>query len=485
MEFVFKKLIDSNFIRTRINDWLTVPSSGDLPTNKIFMIRRDLSTKTVQNQFDAGITHIDHFDLPWDNPSEVSTVQNTGRTYNGEPNCQHIFGLTDSGQPSNWAGGYNSKFWPDGPLNETQSRIVASSTSWGEHNIWSGQTEEGEHMMPHTYEMWRWFYNELAERMEQRQTTTGKLTYISHNYFWIGQPDAFRLGTLSRQQHKDILTGAASFPATRYDAGSTLADTNLICQGLYSNGSAWAVDQSHENENSLLHHLHKLMMIKKMGKKSLTFLQWFYEWVPNNYITNHLPNGDLVAVQNKIPLPPGYIITAVFMALEFGDGFKGWGSFPNNLSTEAETDWFYDEGLGFRYKANGSSEWVNEYSKKRQSEAMGASSEAEVEKFAMIARNLWVTTFGKMQNGNRSFARFRIDGGSWIEPTGNGTDHVDAFFERRGICVVRQDGNRKGVFYYNQSADNQPHVLEFQFPGSSDIYKANVSTNNTHVQIWE
>ena len=98
---------------------------------------------------------------------------------------------------------------------------------------------------------------------------------------------------------------------------------------------------------------------------------------------------------------------------------------------------------------------------------------------------LWAATGAQVEGGTPYYATYRIDGGSWIQRTANGSDLVAAYFENRGVTRVRILGNKMLICYFNlKYADNQPHTIEVQNPlNPGQTFTGTVVGNGVHAVV--
>lgn len=440
-----------------------------MPKGHIYHLRKSQKKWSYQMLLNKGITHLSNYDLPWDDHNEVIRLRNLGITYNDVPNNITIFNLPDSGT-DNWVSpSLNKRHFPNGLFDEKTARQKARETD-AEHYLWIGQTEENSAYVPADEPMWGWFYDELKKRYEQKSKESGKPYYIAHNYFWIGQPDAFVLGQTSREKSKALYTG--KLPETRYSPGRTLASTNLIVEGAYIN----TPDQGLQ----LYRVLHKLNMFKKMGFAGGVFAFGVHEWRPNNFYRIDLEGEGTLYRQDKFPVDPGYLISLSFLSQVYGKAFFEWGS--QTSASDQKKPMHPDMLDADKWYPAGSTQpqafpWIS------QSDYYGIYTGSS--DFIHMGAYLYSETFAKVDDAALQYCRFRVNNGKWIEPAKDGSDVVDAHFDNRPIVGTKIKGNKAAVFYINPYDNATKKQLEFQLPGRSEVYRTTVSGSGVHAVIFD
>lgn len=466
----FLNPVPSTYTPNGFLQWAENFPAVKMPKDHIYHLRKSNKAWPYQSLLDKGVTHLSNYDLPWHNTNEVIRLRNLGITYNDVPNNSTIFNLPDSGKDE-WVGGsrYNKRHFPNGLYDEKTAREKARQADI-EHYLWIGQTEENSAYVPAEEPMWGWFYDELKKRYEQKSKQSGKPYYIAHNYFWIGQPDAFNLGQASRSSSKALYTG--KLPETRYSPGRTLSHTNLIVEGAYIN----APDQGLQ----LYRILHKLNMFKRMGFTGGVFAFGVHEWRPNNFYRIDFENEGTLYRQDKFPVDPNYLLSLSFLSQVYGKAFFEWGA--QAAVNRQKKPMYLDEHNADKWYPKGATTpqkfpWVSE--KDYYGIYTGSSD------FIHMGAYLYSETFAKVDDAALQYCRFRINNQKWVEPTKDGSDVVDAHFDNRPIVATKIKGSKAAVFYLDPYADGKQRQLEFQLPGRSQVYKATVAGSGVHAILFD
>jgi hypothetical protein len=432
----------------QLTGWLDYAPDMKLPKGHFWIAKRGESS--VETAFKKGVTHLSNYQLPWENLGQVDALKKAGLTYNDVPRTEHFMNLPKTGVDK-WSGGFNTKYWPRGPLKEQEAKSQADQTDLG-HAIWIGETMEGASTMAPGEAMWGYFYKRLRERYQETYGARHIPYMIAHNYFnfW---PDAFT-------------RPVDSFPKTDFSPGGTLASTNLITEAIYINAP------DHLN-GTLFGSLYRMELFKRMGYNAGVFLFGVHEWKPNNSYQYTYPGG-LYYFQDKMPLEPNLVIAYAFFSQLFGNLYVEWGG-SGKQSTRNWDDpsgnWYPDEAPtsqpGFPYVA-----------KEGQPSYHGYNGSSDLSYFGI---KLYHDSFAKVDGGVKKFLKFRIDGKEWILPDKvEGVNIVDAHYDRRGIVLSQSKGGHVAWVYVNPYADNLAHQLEVVMPDGR-IVKKTVAGDGVHV----
>lgn len=436
-----------------------------LPKGHLYHMRKIRPTDSVEKLMASGVTHVSNYDLPWDDHGRVAALRDQGITYNDVPNNSHIFNLPDNGV-NNYVNGYNTRHWPNGELTEQQARAAARNFQ-SDHAIWIAQSEEGEAYMPADRPMWGWFYDELQKAYQERFGTRDIPYYIAHNYFWIGQPKGFDLLHCNRAEAKAALQNV---PVNRYSPGHSLQHTNLIVEGIYNSfpdGSIHVYDK-----------LHKLDMFRKMGKDGILFAFGVHEWRPNNYYRLDIANEGTLYRQDKMPVDPNYLVSMSFFSQVYGKGIFEWGPVPSTVTEKKPLP--PDQHNADKWFPTGAtdSQTFPWYSQSNYYNLYTGSSD-----FIHIGQILYSETFADFHQQALKYAKFRVDGGEWIQPTADGSDLVDAFHDKRAIVGYKVKDNQAALFYIHPTTNSTRKNLEVEINGK--IYTATVAGTGVHASAIE
>ncbi|CAG5017798.1 hypothetical protein DYBT9275_05849 [Dyadobacter sp. CECT 9275] len=417
-----------------------------------------------------GVTHFSHFQLPWndaDGNKEVNLLKDAGQTYNDVPRIEHFMHLSESG-PDNWKDGYNTKYWPNGPLTPEQAIQKANEADISDA-IWIGESLEGNSVMPQEADMWRHFYKRLRERYEERFGKRGIPYLICHNYFQFW-PESVNLAT-GRQAAKNLMRlPVEQLPCKNFTPGGTLASTNLIVDAVYLNAPDIQNDAIYQS-------LFKMELIKRMGYKAGIFSFGVHEWRPNNFYEYVYPDGKYYH-QDKIPLDPNVMIAYSFLSHIYGNIYVEWGAPAKQSSRSFDPQW--SKGIWYPNGASSPQGGFPHFVKPGQKAYAGYTGSADLSYFGI---KLYHDTFAKVDGGEKRYLRFRIDDGAWINPAQDFADEiVDAYHDKRGFVLSQSKDGRTAWFYLNSFADNRSHRIQVELPGGS-IITDTVSANGIHATI--
>lgn len=417
-----------------------------------------------EQQLAAGVTHVSHFSLPWDNPNKLEEMRAAGITYSDVQRPENFIPLYPSG-PDKWVNGYNLRYWPNGPLTEQESIVAADRQMI--HNLNINETEEGNSFMPKDQPMWGNMYKRWRFRQVKEFDEKGIPSYLSHNYYTLGLPE------LNADSQRGKSFEYSKNPNTEgsyelWKAGS-LKDNNLICIGIYLNAPDIQLGIPYNT-------IYQSINNKSAGQYSAVFLAGVHEWRPNNLHQVKYSNGNYYQYE-KMPLEPNLIINSGFLSQVYGAGSIEWGG--AGKQTVRDVNVIDRSGIWFPTGAT-SPQGGFPHGTTTNNYYLPYTGEVDLLAFGT---KLYANTFGQVAGGETLYLRHRIDGGPWVTPFQSNADEVtEAFFEKRGLVYAQLKGGRIAWFYMNPFADNLAHKLEVILPDGRTITDT-VSTTAVHAKL--
>jgi hypothetical protein len=449
----------------QVSQWAEVSPNYTLPSGHCYVLPPNKQGWTMSLINSKGVTHWTRNSVGDEGGNDVFLADPyfAKKGYNGVPRIREIFGL--SGPP----------WWPNGFYNEAQARQKAQQSDI-RYRLWVGETMEGEDYVPEGDPMWGWFYDELINRYEAQKAADGVPYFVAHNYFsrW---PGIYNLGHDTQVNHESLYnTPWQNWPATHFHPGHSLGRPNAIVEGIYVNAPDLAPQQ-------MLQAIMHMELADKMGKVPGLFLFAVHEWHPGFAKRYIFPEGTLYR-SDKTPLDPNLHIALAFLAHEYGKIFIEWGAGGYQSATMKPVDYYpsVHDGKDYWYPL-GSSTVQNPcpfYAQSGPNRYTGGG--GDLTHFGVA---LWAATGAQVEGGTPYYATYRIDGGSWIQRTSNGSDLVSAYFGNRGVTRVRILGNKMLICYFNlKYADNQPHSIEVQNPlNPAQTFTGTVCGNGVHAVV--
>ena len=472
-----------NHIPANYNPALEMPQWADimpdlkLPKGHMFVLSR--SDWPIDQMFRKGVTHIRHHEIPRPNGDETLAFQMrlAGETYNDVPISTTIFG----GIPNN-------------PSDEQVKQMIARHAY--PDALWIGETMEQSHAIDPS-KRWLYEFNKgITENQKKNFLDKGIPAYHCFNYFQFW-PESYHLGQVSAERSKAMFRmPLAELPYTNFSPGAPLSPTNLIVEAVYL--GAPDIQQTQAFDLA-----YRLSLIKHMGYEAGVFLAGEHEWRPNNMFLAVYPDGKFYG-KGKIPLDPNTLITSTFFSQVFGKVFVQWGGTGKlnegrilNRFTFEPTYWLKNGWTDYRTSTanpnydgcqgckNGD---VFPYQTTIDFPHMrtggigyyGYNGGTDLCRFAL---QVYADTWGQLDDGERQFLSYRIDGGDWIEVT---NFEVDDIIESRhksiGITYSIRKNGRIAWFYVNPFADTVWHDLEVKFPNGR-VVKNRVAGNGIHAKI--
>lgn len=439
---------------------------------------------TLDQILAKGATHIPNGQLPWDTSiSEVIRMEDAGLTYSDVPLNNVLFSLPrNESIPETWVSNppgqgwpyiYNLQVYPTGPLTEQQSIDAANNTGAVHHAMHVGEAEEGWPAISTHWPMWGWFYKRVKERKIERFGNRGLAHFTCHNYFTIGMPPVFTLGSLSREAQKAAFNRPVSqWETTQFSTGGTLVDTDMICQAIYLGAP--------DKESYVYASVYFMEVARKLGKKGCMFFAEVHEWRPNNHSSVVYPDGVFYR-QIKVPVDPADSINYGFFGQVHGHVSIHWAAKPKVTNRLMDPD--YNWGDLFFRNGSGDTSPMPYYGHSHAGDRYYGYNGGE-DMFNMGVL-LYAQTFALVEGGVSLFLKFRIDGGAWITPVNNQMDDlIDAREDKRGYVYSREKDGLLGVYYINQYGDGSQHLLEFVNPHNpAIIWSGTVSANMVHVRM--
>lgn len=425
-----------------------------------------------------------------------------GRLYDEVPKTPEQLDLIDRGPAaSKWVP--ENKRWPDvwnerffGPYSSRQTEpgsyemgFAAGQKYPTNFPIVIFENTEQDHALSSHWPIYKGFYDAFMPRMNDYWLPKGIRPLVAHNYFTTFSNGPFTLGFDSKENNKNILRiPYKDWPSQTGDLGygRNLSKTTAVCFGIYLGAPDSGVEVAYRL-------IFAGEVAKAAGFDMIVFAQPFHEDRPNNLQRSRFPEGDMYFYGKK-PWNPADAITYSFLAQTFGKGF-----IPFMAASKTPESFVYDRqwrgpgSLWFQPNSQATSISTGTREVPRRSYEVNPSSfpywrksnEPEVyqsgtaEYYIAEGVRLFCNTFGVTHGGERSFLRFRIDGGSWTEVRNAYMDDlVEAHFNKRGFVYAQRKGNQLSVFYLNSYADNNLHLLEYEYQGK--IYSMKIHSSIIH-----
>ncbi|PWJ55561.1 hypothetical protein CLV98_11337 [Dyadobacter jejuensis] len=449
----------------KTSQWADLLPPFKLPKGHVFFVNR--GEWPVNTMLSQGVTHISHFQLPWEDINEVHRLKQAGLTYFDVQRLENFLQLKPTNGPDDYSKGYNKRWWPHGPFDQ-QTSIQKANEIQALDAVWIGETLENASWIQQDVPMWGWFYKRLRERYEAEFGSRDIPYYICHNYFQLNRD----LITKGREKAKRIIRQPESESGLGvYLKGGTLTSTNLITTSVY-------LGAPDDQVGSVYKDIYDMILNKSMGYEAGIFLAGFHEWKPNNLFAYHYPEGTFYTY-SKLPLDPNVIINYAFLSQVYGKVFVEWGGAGKQTRRDFSPQWA--KGLWFPDGTHSPQEGFPYYSK---DDGYYSGYNASIDLSAFGIR-LYTESFGRLQGnaGSRQYLPFRIDKGPWIQPAQEAADEVvDAYYDRRGFVYSQSKGGKTAWFYLNSFADNKKHLLEVKLPNGR-IESRTVAGNSVHVTI--
>lgn len=432
-----------------------------------------------------GVTVFSNYDLPSLTTAKQNELVDAGRTYNEAPKTPQQLFLPDRGSgqwvpPGNgWPNLWNTQFFDytpgqTEPLTTAQGAEKGNQYSAG-HRVTIFENSEGNHAISSHWAFWRPYYQNLTAKAQARFPGRWR---IAHNYFSgaIGRygdsdPRASTYGLSPSSLDQITRSQALAFsdapisqwPGSDMLPGGTLETVNSACYGLYF-GSP---DKTNEHPYRMIYSADRT---HAAGKYLFAYMQEFYEWFPNNYIEIRYPTGKFY-LQTKMAHSQAQLFNIALVSRVFMDGFVPFGASPKyagNFNVPRE----FNQGLWY---PNGSTSPQNSDSFPYWTKP-GQPQEWPTDGFEDgVARGMYAysQTFMQTSGGTKQFLRFRVNGGSWIEPLNDkAKDVINAYFDKRGFCYGEVKNGKLAVMYMDGFADSSIKTIEYQYNGVTRTLEA-------------
>ena len=418
--------------------WPDVAPLATLPASKIyggFILREGQSAASC---FARGMTH--HEAGLFTPAGETIPVS---KRYSGALRTENVFGSTQADT-----------------LSESAIRTAAQQY-WGKYGLWVGEANEGNGYVHADNQIWQWFYPELRMGL----SIDAK---IAHDYGTNWREPAYSFTGKSPSDFQFVYNQPVSeWP---YSQAKSLIDKVDI------NFYEWYRVLA-DDENAIYQMLFQLEVSRRSGFMPGVFMfhhlesklgpahgpGFSYEVDMSNHPTakGKLYRGDkpLNQVHELLGVP--------LMALEWGDVFVYWdgtrthsnditkvNTYANEFDQPgADKDyWAPNPGqpASFPYTYTGGTRYPTNPEFTYDMMHFGGPG-----RYAKLAAT---------EGGTPVYATFRINGGSWITPQGNGSDVLAAWGGTRGVCRVRVVGNKVRVTWVDPYAANTSRTLEIKHP---------------------
>lgn len=457
--------------------WADIMPDLKLPKGHFFVLSRgDWSMDHVMNK---GVTHIRHHEIPRPNGDESIAVKmkEAGLTYDDVPTSFSIFG-----DPL-----------PINPNDEQVDAMIARYEGLCDA-LKIGETQEQAHAIPPESRWLKRFYDGIRAIQKKKFIDKGIPALVCYNYFQFW-PTSYHLGQVSPTVSKENFRKPIDqLERTNFSPGGSLSGTNLIMEAVY-------LGAPDIQQGQVLDLAYKLLLFRRMGYESGTFLADSQEWRPNNVFLSQYPDGKYYS-KGKIPLDPNVLITCTFFSQRYGRVFVQWGGTGKinggrivDKFTFEPTYWLRNGEKEYKTSTpnghyNGGENgdvfpWQSNpdfpHMKAGGIGYFGYNGGVDLCRFAL---QIYMDTWGKIGDyGVQSFLSYRIDNGKWIESVNKDADDiVNAFTEKRGFVDSINKNGEIAWFYIDPYADNNWHDLEVKFPNGK-IVKNRVSSNGIHVKL--
>lgn len=441
-----------------------------------------------------GVTTFSNYAISSLSSAESNSLINAGKTYDEAVKTPQQLSLPDRGSGQwvpvgqGWPNLWNTQYFDYTPGQSEPLTLQQGSDKGNQypvaHRLIIFENSENNHAIGAQWGFWRPYYENLTARAQSRFPG---LWRIAHNYFTgaIGRygdadpkgatygqsPLSLEFNTKS-QAHAFLDAPINQWPGSEMLSGGTLASLNSACYGLYF-GSP---DKTNEHPYRMIYAGDRT---HAAGKYLFAYMQEFFEWFPNNYIQINYPTGKFY-LQTKMPHSQAQLYNIAVVSRVFLDGFIPFGADgkrPGNFNFPRE----YNQGLWF---PNGSSTPQDPNSFPYWSNP-STNIEFPSDGFEDgIARGMsaYSKTFMQTSGGSRQFLRYRLNGGSWVEPTNNGVhDVVDAYYDKRAIVFAEVKSGKLAVMYLDPFANASVKTLEYQYNGVT--YSMPVSSIQAHLKL--
>jgi hypothetical protein len=478
--------------------WVETMGTTSLPSGKVWI--NPTGEYTVSECQSHGVTHFSKYDLVHMDSGTQNTLKTTGKSYDAVPRPEAFFNLTrNNSMPASGIDQYGFQYppqwYPTGPLTQAQAEQKADAMGL-DHAIWIGETQEGDSWIGPGHPMWKWFHNRFRTRMETKWGGLGIPFFIAHNYFHFKHFDWADLGVKSRSEQKaKFARPVDQWEGNDFSAGGSLARTNTICEGIY-------LPAPDVVRKGVLGHIFKILVNKKMGYYTCTFLFSQHEWRPNNwqsisYSEEFYPaDGEWGTFlrTDKIAMDPNDIMSYALWGLEFGDIYVEWGA-AGKITTDdlgygwqAEDLWYPEDSLTPNAQApepGGGSSTIAvgfpHYS------VPGGPSKGWRYNWSAFGVRMYGETFGKVTGSGSTagFCEYRIDGGAWVTPQASEADEIiDSYYDSRAFVRWRRKSGKIAIGYFNQAAVNTKQTLEVKHPTTPGvIYSMTICGSATHAVL--
>ncbi|GAB2780322.1 hypothetical protein GCM10027275_24830 [Rhabdobacter roseus] len=462
---------DWNAPQTQVSEWADISPNITLPAGHAHIMTPNLSKWSVAHILQKGVTHWAERWMP-ENERAAFRAANPDNEYNDVPRIRELF-------PEANPNVTDGPWWPNGIPSYQQAADRGSSISI-RHDVWVGETMEGEDYVPETSSMWTGFYSTLMPRYDARKLQTGRQHLVAHNYFarWGNANDNAYNITLGARANKKALysTDPANMPNTVYKPGNSLGLTNLIVMDLYIN--LRGVDPVASYIYGAIHQMH---MAERLGKFAGLF--WFdvHEWLPGYAHNVYTPEGRFER-SDKCPLDPAIQMLIPILAHEYGVISIQWGFWASSSDDKKRigdiSEWA--PGKDRWYPGNGTSTAPYPYYSGSPNYIM-PSYAADVPHFGLRA---WVETGGQTVGGTDYYCDYRINNGTWVNKQADGSDILNAYYDGTWTVRARIKDNLMSVLVFNVRNGNTPKTIEFRHPTNNGItYTGTVCGCGAHMVL--
>ncbi len=489
-----KKITRSGYRpETQIAQWMDLIPNVPMDNHgKVFVMYRGLDS--FAHLIEKGVTHFTNYDMADGTTSEINQYQVVeDRVYDQVPQTFTQFGLFNPGNsvvyqwpsdktnvyPWNW-----NKLMFQTPDDAQAPMTPEQGTAAGnaypvDKSIIIFENTENIHAVGPQWPFCRAYCEALIPRMIAYHGAKGKQWYVAWNYFTNAGKTLDFFGSAAAAK------AYATKPISEWDfseilPGGTLELTNTCCFGIYLG----ALDLNARVAYNLVYNA---FLHRKANKKLLVFMQGVLEWRPNNLEEIRSDNGDKLYKQGKLPHTPTQAFNYGFLSHVHADGFV---PFSMDTKTVKPFQFLYSyHNTGAIYIPNGSSvpvdkntypHWINDGDGQKERFATNGSADN-----VAFGKAVYDETFSQTFGGVEKYARFKIDGGSYIEPSNvDANDISDANYARRGYVFTQKLGNKLAFYYLNSFADIGLHTVVFQVESLPGIdLTLNVHSSGAHAGI--
>lgn len=478
IELKFKNPIPKNWNpESGIPQWADVSPDMKLPDDRAYINPPNNENWTIEQVMRKGLTHWSRI---WGDKTarlrDDPAMRN--KEYYDVPRIEQIFNLqyAERGGWDATGGAYNKNWWPNGPLSYDQAYQFGLGVykEYGIliHEIWEGES----YMGPDDSEMWRGYFDGLAEGYRR----AGKTAKIGGNYFYRpGGDKVFTLGQASLEEHETLYSKPVSqWKQNMYSPGHAYQSTNLVMQEVYLNSPDAVARRIFEV-------LFNMEYLEKMGKESGIIPFMVHEWWPGFVTSIELPGG-VMEWSDKMPIDPSIALMLPFIANEWGKTYVNWtGSGAFNPTDKRKlldvSSWSPGKQHWFPNDANGEERPYNGFVGGNYYAPIPHPHNLDLSHFGI---GNWNNLAAPYRNIPRQYCTYRVDGAPWVDRSPIGSDVVRAWFGKRRLACARVRDNDALFYTFDLFTDNKRHKLEVQNPKNpQQIWTGYVAGNGLEATI--